>query len=170
VLLFCEIKHGISRIVIIHLHDTGANRGSALATVRHPSRRWGAPKSVFWKIPLKFSSQHLKDHICQAIENIPVDMLERVERNFKKRMNQCIVRAAICPMSFLKPLETKIQNVYNTIQKELNQYSKNFFFYWPFKSACFPAAPYTMCFKFDSCDLENYSSYVKDQIRNVLRM
>lgn len=50
---------------------------------------WGHLKSLVYNDKPR-TLQHLKDNIRQAIAQIPVDMLERVERNFKTRVNQCI--------------------------------------------------------------------------------
>ena len=33
---------------------------------------------------------HLKNNIREAIDNIPIDMLQRVDTNFENRLHQCI--------------------------------------------------------------------------------
>ena len=50
---------------------------------------WGYLKSIVYADCLR-TLAHLKDNIRQAIANIPVDILERVARNFENRVAQCI--------------------------------------------------------------------------------
>ena len=49
----------------------------------------GLPQSVVYTDRPR-TLLHLKDNIRRAIADIPVDMLERVEQNFKNRVAQCI--------------------------------------------------------------------------------
>lgn len=50
---------------------------------------WGYLKSIVYN-DRPTTLAHLKNNIRQAIANIPVDMLEKVERNFRIRLTQCI--------------------------------------------------------------------------------
>lgn len=50
---------------------------------------WGYIKSFVYNDKPRIL-QHLKDNIRQAIANILIDMLETVERSFKRRVDQCI--------------------------------------------------------------------------------
>ena len=76
---------------------------------------------------------HLKNNIRQAVANIPFDMLERVERNFRVRLTQCIenmVMDVICLISSLKRCKHKIQILYLMLFKELNIYLGYFCLNW----------------------------------------
>ena len=50
---------------------------------------WGYLKSIVYNDRPQ-TLLHLKNNIRNAIADIPVSMLERVEENFKKRVSQCI--------------------------------------------------------------------------------
>ncbi|KAL1509836.1 hypothetical protein ABEB36_004513 [Hypothenemus hampei] len=50
---------------------------------------WGYLKSLVYNDRPR-TLPHLKNNIRQAIANIPIDMLERVERNYRIRLTQCI--------------------------------------------------------------------------------
>lgn len=50
---------------------------------------WGYLKSIVYNDRPR-TLPHLKNNIRQAIANIPADMLERVQRNFRNRLTQCI--------------------------------------------------------------------------------
>jgi hypothetical protein len=50
---------------------------------------WGYLKSIVYNDRSR-TLDHLKNNIRQAIANIPVNMLESVERNFRSRLPQCI--------------------------------------------------------------------------------
>lgn len=50
---------------------------------------WGYLKSIVFNDRPR-TLDHLKNNIRQAIANIPIDMLERVEQNFRVRLTQCI--------------------------------------------------------------------------------
>lgn len=50
---------------------------------------WGYLKSIVYTDRPR-TLNHLKDNIREAIANIPIDMLERVQRSFENRVSQCI--------------------------------------------------------------------------------
>lgn len=50
---------------------------------------WGYLKSLVY-VDRPRNIAHLKNNIRDAIANIPIDMLQRVETNFRNRLNQCI--------------------------------------------------------------------------------
>ncbi|KAG5327779.1 TC3A transposase, partial [Pseudoatta argentina] len=50
---------------------------------------WGYLKSLVY-VDRPRTIDHLKNNIRDAIANIPIDMLRRVDENFKKRLNQCM--------------------------------------------------------------------------------
>jgi len=50
---------------------------------------WGYLKSVVY-IDRPSTLVHLKNNITQAIANILTDVLDRVDRNFRSRLVQCI--------------------------------------------------------------------------------
>lgn len=50
---------------------------------------WGYLKSLVY-VDRPLTLQHLKNNIREAIANIPIDMLRRVEANFKNRLRQCL--------------------------------------------------------------------------------
>ncbi|KAG5314894.1 MOS1T transposase, partial [Pseudoatta argentina] len=50
---------------------------------------WGYLKSLVY-VDRPRTIDHLKNNIHDAIANIPIDMLRRVDENFNKRLNQCM--------------------------------------------------------------------------------
>ena len=50
---------------------------------------WGYLKSLVY-VDRPRTIAHLKNNIRDAIANIPIDMLQRVDTNFKNRLNQCM--------------------------------------------------------------------------------
>lgn len=50
---------------------------------------WGYLKSLVY-VDRPQTIDHLKNNIRDATANIPIDMLRRVDENFKKRLNQCM--------------------------------------------------------------------------------
>jgi len=50
---------------------------------------WGYLKSLVY-VDRPRTIDYLKSNIRDAIANIPIDMLRRVDENFKKRLNQCV--------------------------------------------------------------------------------
>ena len=50
---------------------------------------WGYLKSLVY-VDRPRTIAHLKNNIRDAIANIPIDMLQRVDTNFKNRLHQCI--------------------------------------------------------------------------------
>ncbi|KAG5318135.1 TC3A transposase, partial [Pseudoatta argentina] len=50
---------------------------------------WGYLKSLVY-VDRPRTIDHLKNNIRDAIANIPIDMLRRVDENFKERLNQCM--------------------------------------------------------------------------------
>lgn len=72
-------------------------RSQCPAALRFDSMRfllWGYLKSLVY-VDRPRTIAHLKNKIRDAIANIPIDMLRRVDTNFKNRLHQCMRNSRI---------------------------------------------------------------------------
>ena len=81
---------------------------------------WGYLKSIVYSDRPR-TLAHLKTNIRNAIADIPVDMLQRVARYFRNRLNQTIA-AVISQILFSKLHEKNIDEVMCKRDKELYRY------------------------------------------------
>jgi hypothetical protein len=91
---------------------------------------WGYLKSLVY-VDRPRTLAHLKNNIRDAIANIPIDMLQRVDTNLKITdfINVCAMGIAIYPMSFSRLYGKKLGKLYSQMKRNVKQSLKYFCFY-----------------------------------------